>query len=68
VGHPVSQDFTLWTASEVAAYLRCGRSTVYRFMARADFPKAIRPGNGHPRWLKVEVEAWAVRQKFPAAA
>jgi predicted DNA-binding transcriptional regulator AlpA len=50
------------------AYLKCGRSTVYRYMADPDFPKAIRHGRGHPRWLKAEVVAWWMRLRDAKAA
>lgn len=62
------EDWILWSAKDIAAYLGCGRSTVYRHMADPEFPKAQRPGGGHPRWLAVEVRAWALRQKSARAA
>lgn len=61
-------DWILWSAQDIAAYLDKGRSTVYRYMADPDFPKAERPGGGHPRWRAVEVRAWALRQNPAKAA
>jgi predicted DNA-binding transcriptional regulator AlpA len=58
----------LWRAAEVMAYLKKGRSTVYRLMKQAEFPKPVRPGGGHPRWKAREVREWALREDYPQAA
>ena len=64
----MSDDMTIWTAREVAVYLRCGRSTLYRHMQKPDFPAKINPGGGHPRWLAVQVKNWALRPHSAKAA
>jgi predicted DNA-binding transcriptional regulator AlpA len=64
----VADGLELWAVADVMAYLKCGRSTVYRYMADPDFPKAIRHGRGHPRWLKAEVVAWWMRLRDAKAA
>jgi predicted DNA-binding transcriptional regulator AlpA len=61
-------DWDLWTVAEVRAHLKCSRSTLYRHMERPDFPKAVRPGGGHPRWLESEIRARALRREYPEAA
>jgi len=65
----MSDDLTLWTVADISAYLKCGRSTVYRFMRHPDFPEAIRPPcGGHPRWLAAQVRAWRLHQNSAKAA
>lgn len=64
----MSDDLTIWTAREVADYLRCGRSTLYRHMQKPGFPAKINPGGGHPRWLAAQVKNWAVARERPQAA
>ena len=33
-------------------------STVYRLMAAGEFPRPIRLGKRHVRWIKSEIEDW----------
>lgn len=59
---PVSVD--LWSAKEIADYLKVGpRQVSERYAALPDFPAAIRlpaeSGRGHYRWKASEVIAWA---------
>ena len=62
-------DLTLWSVAQIGGYLGCGRSTVYRYMADPDFPKAHRgPGRAHPRWLAAEVRAWYLHRQDAKAA
>ena len=56
----------LWTAREAAAWMKCSRATFYRFRAHPDFPKAVRPGGGHPRWLASEIIQWAIQPQKAA--
>lgn len=62
---PVEID--LWSAAEIAAYLKMSeRQVTERYAPLPDFPKAYRlptasGGNGHPRWRAREVIAWAER-------
>ena len=59
----------LWRVADVRAWLKCSRSTLYRYMARKDFPTATRPpGGGHPRWLADEVRKWRLPQDSAKAA
>lgn len=61
----IPEGWLLWSVSDIAEYLGCGRSTVYRYMAQPDFPAKGRPGGGHPRWRAVEVKDWAARHFTP---
>lgn len=36
--HPESADDTLMTIREAAAYLRCSRATIFRFLQRGNLP------------------------------
>lgn len=59
---------TLWTADEVAAFLRLSPSTVRRrIVCRSDFPKPVRmpgrAGPGAPRWVAGEVEEWVLERR-----
>ena len=50
----------LWTQDDVAIYLRCSERLVRSYIAKPDFPKAIRLyGSGHPRYKASEVCDWA---------
>lgn len=63
----------LWSAAEIAAYLKMTpRHILERYAPRPDFPKAIRlpaqsGGPGQPRWKASEVIAWAERHQEGAA-
>jgi ABC-type Fe3+ transport system substrate-binding protein len=60
-------EIDLWSASEIAAYLKLSeRQVTERYAPLPDFPKAYRlptpsGGSGHPRWKAHEVIAWAER-------
>jgi predicted DNA-binding transcriptional regulator AlpA len=62
-------DDGLWTAKDVAAYLKVKpRQVLERYARLTGFPKAIRlpspsGGHGHPRWKAKEIAAWADRHK-----
>ena len=49
----------------VAWYLDQKPRTAARTILLPDFPKPLRVG--HPRWLKSEVEAWALKNRKLAA-
>lgn len=59
---PIEVD--LWSAKEVADYLKVGeRQVTERYAALPSFPKAVRlptpeGKRGHPRWYASEVIAW----------
>jgi len=62
-------DIDLWSAAEIAAWLKVGTDQVLeRYAPLPDFPKAIRlptpdGGRGRPRWKAAEVIAWAEKYK-----
>lgn len=62
---PVALD--LWSAKEIAAYLkRSERQVTERYAALPSFPKAIRlpvldGGRGQPLWRAKEIMDWAQR-------
>ena len=52
----------LWTIEDVAAQLHRSIRSARDYVARPDFPRAIRiAGNGHPLYKASEVLAWADR-------
>ncbi len=59
----------LWTAEEVAEYLKCQpRQVLERYALLRDFPAAIRlptpdGHRGHPRWKAIEITAWKEKYK-----
>lgn len=61
----VPDEWALWSVAQIADYLGCARSTVYRYMADPAFPAKGRPGGGHPRWRAVDVKEWAARHFTP---
>ncbi|MEW5710019.1 MAG: hypothetical protein AB1830_14110 [Pseudomonadota bacterium] len=69
VSPPIPLQVDLWSAEEIAAYLKVGRRQVLeRYAPLPGFPRAIRlpapgGGQGHPRWRAAEVIAWAERHK-----
>lgn len=55
-------DMVLWDYQEVADYLRVNVRTVSeRYAVQPGFPKARKPGGGHPRYIAGEVIEWATR-------
>ena len=58
-------EIDLWSAAEIAAYLKVNRRQVLeRYAPLPDFPNAIRlpnteGGRGQPRWPAQEVITWA---------
>lgn len=49
----------LLSIKDVMSRVRCSRPTVYRMMARAQFPKpALRCGPRFTRWAARDVNAW----------
>ncbi len=67
-------EFDLWSAAEIAAWLKVGTDQVLeRYAPLPDFPKAIRlptpdGGRGRPRWKAAEVIAWAEKYKDSTGA
>lgn len=58
---PRSPFFRVW---EVAAYLGCGVSTVWRWArTRSDFPRPEKMGDGFTVWRREEVEAFVLKKK-----
>lgn len=54
----------LWTPDQIAEYLSVSPRTVAeKYAPRPDFPRALRPGGGHPRWLAHEVCTWATESR-----
>ncbi len=53
---------TLWSAEDVGKYLHVSARTVAeRYAVHPKFPRARKPGGGHPRWVASEVIDWAKR-------
>lgn len=54
-------DAQLWSAEQIGEYLGVSARTVAeRYAVHPRFPKARKPGGGHPRWVAAEVIDWAV--------
>lgn len=43
-----------------------GRSTIYRLMAKGDFPAAIRITSRAVAWRRADVESWTAGRPFAA--
>ena len=70
MNHTTPWEQVLWTADDIADYLQVGARTVSeKYAPRPDFPRALRPGGGYPRWLAHEITDWATsaRPAKPAA-
>jgi hypothetical protein len=69
LARPVPLDIDLWSAKEVALFLKVGpRQVTERYATIAGFPKAIRLPSvagvrGVPRWRATDVVAWADRHR-----
>lgn len=69
ITRPIPIQVELWSADEIAAYLKVCRSYVIDHYSKLpDFPPAIRlpsvgSGSGRPRWRASEVIAWAEKYK-----
>ena len=55
----------IMTAADVAAYLNCDRSTVYRLVQRRDIP-AFRFG-GDWRFRRADIDAWILKRQISPA-
>ncbi|WP_371877070.1 helix-turn-helix transcriptional regulator [Microbulbifer sp. 2205BS26-8] len=54
----------LWTSEDIAAYLSCSESTVFRISAKSEFPQPVKiAGIGGRRWVSEEVRDWAKKQR-----
>ncbi|MEW5248629.1 AlpA family phage regulatory protein [Microbulbifer sp. 2201CG32-9] len=54
----------LWTSEDIATYLSCSESTVFRLTAKPGFPQPVKiTGVGGRRWVSEEVRDWAKRQR-----
>ncbi|MDX2505816.1 MAG: hypothetical protein QNL62_15250 [Gammaproteobacteria bacterium] len=58
----------LWTADDIARYMRLSRSSVQsRVFCRKDFPRAARiptsGSGGDRRWYAKEIQAWLQRNR-----
>lgn len=51
---------------QVMAKTGLGRSSIYLFMNRGDFPKSIKIGNRAIAWIEREVDQW-VQDRIPEA-
>ena len=58
-------NITLLTVRDVAALLRIGRSTLYRYMHEDGFPRPIQV-LGVKRWRSDDLQAWILAQKHAA--
>lgn len=65
-----SQDDDLWTADDVAAYLKLSKSTVQqRIIGKVGFPRPVilptahDSSGGGKRYLAKEVKAWTLRHR-----
>ena len=69
LARPIPLDIDLWSAKEVALFLKVGpRQVTERYALSEEFPKAIRLPSvagvrGVPRWRAFEVVAWAERHR-----
>jgi prophage regulatory protein len=69
IARPVPLDIELWSAKEIASYLKVGaRQVSERYALMPGFPKAIRLPTvagvrGTARWGAVEVIAWATSHR-----
>ena len=66
-------DIDLWSAREIAAYLKVSpRQVTERYAPLLDFPRPIRlpanKGNGHARWKASEIITWAESRQEKKAA
>ena len=65
----ISLDIDLWSAAEIAAYLKISpRQVTERMVLIPSFPRAIRlpafgGGRSRPRWKGAEVVAWVERHQ-----
>ena len=46
------------TIDEVLTAVKCSRSTLYVLMRSGGFPRPLKVGLRHNRWLASEVEEW----------
>lgn len=66
---PIPIQVELWSAAEIAAYLKVSqRQVIERYSKLPDFPPAIRllsagRRSGRPRWRASEVIAWAEKYR-----
>lgn len=65
-----ANDNSLWTASDIARYMRLSTSSVQsRVITRNNFPRAVRipteKGLGGRRWYPKEVRDWARKHREP---
>jgi prophage regulatory protein len=58
----ISPDFSeiFWDLRTVAQKTGLSRATVYRYMARGEFPQRRKVGPGRVAWLASEVTAWSL--------
>ncbi|WP_141202414.1 hypothetical protein [Thiomonas delicata] len=69
IARPVPIDIELWSAKEIAAYLKVGpRQVSERYALMPGFPKTIRLPTvagvrGTPRWSAAEVIQWATNHR-----
>ncbi|WP_366525551.1 AlpA family phage regulatory protein [uncultured Microbulbifer sp.] len=54
----------LWTSEDIASYLSCSESTVFRLSAKPQFPEPVQIGGvSGRRWVSEEVREWAKKQR-----
>lgn len=54
----------LWTSEDIAGYLSCSESTVFRLSAKPQFPEPLKIfGVSGRRWVSEEVREWAKKQR-----
>jgi predicted DNA-binding transcriptional regulator AlpA len=58
MGTPIKARDRLVAIAEVQAMLGVGKATIYRWIEKADFPKALKLGPQVRRWRKGDIEQW----------
>jgi predicted DNA-binding transcriptional regulator AlpA len=53
----------LWALEDVAAYAAVSVRRARDYAAQPSFPRAVRVGGGHPRYIRREVVQWFERQR-----
>lgn len=56
------------TIKQVAAKVALGQSTIYRLIAKGDFPKPFPLVGNRTAWLEEDIDAWLAEKAGRAAA
>ncbi len=58
----------LWDKSDIKDFFGVKLTTVHKILRQPTFPQPIRPCPGaHPKWVRLEVERWALLQRAEVA-